>query len=375
MNTLRTEYQINHPEKILSPGFVVFRELVEHNLNTMIEIAGDVGRLRPHCKTHKMPKLTKLQLAAGISKQKAATIAESAMLAEVGVNDIFLAYNLVGPNIARGVKFCQKFPDVRFAVTADDSQNITELGAAMVAAGTEIDVLLDINPGRDRTGRPVGDEAYELYKQLAETSGIQPAGFHLYDGHLHDSNLKDRQAAVEEYWAVVSGFRNRLENDGYAVPKIVCGGTPTFQAYAPMTDPVIELSPGTCTFHDFGYNNAYPDLQIFKPAAAVLTRVISRPTENRATFDVGTKGIASDPPMGKRAFLPELPDGKQVLQNEEHLVIETPHASRFAPGDEVFAIPTHICPTSALHQRVYVVEAGKVTGTWDVTGRDRMLTI
>ncbi|QDT32771.1 D-TA family PLP-dependent enzyme [Thalassoglobus polymorphus] len=375
MNALRAEYRIHHPEKILSPGFVVFRELVEHNLNTMIEIAGDVGRLRPHCKTHKMPELTKLQLAAGITKQKAATFAESEMLADVGVKDIFLAYNLVGPNIARGVNFRTKYPDVRFAVTADDPASITQLGEAMTASGTEIDVLLDVNPGRDRTGRPVGDEAYELYKQLAETPGINPAGFHLYDGHLHDSELKDRQAAVEEYWALISAFKDRLEADGYPVPKIVCGGTPTFQAYAPMTDPVIELSPGTCTFHDVGYDAAYPDLQVFTPAAAVLTRVISRPTENRVTFDVGTKGVASDPPMGQRVYLPELPKGKQVLQNEEHLVIESDDAGKFQPGDWTLAFPRHVCPTSALYKEATVIADGEIVGHWEVVARDRCITI
>uniref|UniRef100_UPI00397E710F hypothetical protein n=1 Tax=Salmonella sp. SAL4432 TaxID=3159887 RepID=UPI00397E710F len=61
--------------------------------------------------------------------------------------------------------------------------------------------------------------------------------------------------------------------------------------------------------------------------------------------------------------------------NEEHLIIETPAAANFAPGDEALAIPTHVCPTVAMHQRAYVVEGGRVVGTWDVTGRDRVISV
>ena len=34
-----------------------------------------------------------------------------------------------------------------------------------------------------------------------------------------------------------------------------------------------------------------------------------------------------------------------------------------------------ICPTSALHKQAYVVENGRVTEMWDITARDRVLTI
>jgi D-serine deaminase-like pyridoxal phosphate-dependent protein len=64
-----------------------------------------------------------------------------------------------------------------------------------------------------------------------------------------------------------------------------------------------------------------------------------------------------------------------VLQNEEHLVIETPAAERFRPGDEAFAIPTHICPTCAMHKQAYVIEGGRVAGTWDIIARDRVLSV
>jgi D-serine deaminase-like pyridoxal phosphate-dependent protein len=58
-----------------------------------------------------------------------------------------------------------------------------------------------------------------------------------------------------------------------------------------------------------------------------------------------------------------------------HFVIETPHAGDFEPGDEIYAVPTHICPTCAMHRSAYVVENGAVTGQWDIAARDRVLTV
>ena len=107
----------------------------------------------------------------------------------------------------------------------------------------------------------------------------------------------------------------------------------------------------------------------------MLTRVVSRPTRTRITLDLGTKAIASDPPAGSRFALLDVPEYRTVLHNEEHAVIETPAADAFEPGDVIYVIPTHICPTCALHRSAYVVEEGRVTDRWEIVARDRLLTI
>jgi D-serine deaminase-like pyridoxal phosphate-dependent protein len=372
---MHPDYRIDDTSRIISPALVVFRDIVVANIDRMIAMAGGPGRLRPHCKTHKMREVTQMQLDRGITRQKAATFAEAEMLADVGVSDIFLAYNLVGPNIGRAVAFRQKFPNVRFSVTADHPRPVAQLGEAMQSAGTSIDVLLDVDPGRNRTGLPVGAAARALYEQIARTPGLQAAGFHVYDGHQHQSDPAERRTAVHEALRPVLAFRDELVAAGLAVPRIVCGGTPQYPVYVDIEEPSLELSPGTCVFHDCGYGEKFADLTGFRPAAMILTRVISRPTPNRVTFDAGTKSVASDPPMGTRLLFPDIPDGQQVLQNEEHLVVETDDAGRWTPGDETLAIPRHVCPTVALHKQAYVVAVGQVIAMWDVAARDRWLTI
>ncbi|MGE5192378.1 MAG: D-TA family PLP-dependent enzyme [Deltaproteobacteria bacterium] len=367
-------YRIEDTSQIISPALVVYRELLEANLASMIAIAGRPDRLRPHCKTHKMPQVTKLELSRGIMKHKCATFAEAEMLAEAGAPDIFLSYNLVGPNIRRAVAFRRKFPRVSFQVQADHPGPTAELGRAMSSAGLSVDVLLDLDVGQHRTGIPVGPQAKELYQAIAGTPGLRAGGFHVYDGHQHQKSREERAAAVNAEWDKVAAFRDELERAGLVVPRIVCGGTGSFPIYAAKTDKAIELSPGTCVFNDAGYSEAFPDL-VFKPAIAILTRVISRPAADRITLDLGYKAVASDPPAGKRLVLPDLPDAEQVLQNEEHLVVRTARAGEFRPGDELYAIPRHICPSVALHKQVYVVAGGKLVDRWDVVARDRWLTI
>lgn len=371
---MEAAYAIASTSEIITPAVIIFRDLLERNLDKMVEIAGDPARLRPHCKTHKMLQVVELQIARGVTKHKAATFAEAEMLARAGASDVFLAYNLVGPNIARAVKFRERYPQVEFSVTADHPTPIRLLADAMASAGQTIHVLLDLDTGQHRTGVDVGPRAVELYEMIAATGSLVAAGLHLYDGQNHQTDLSERRAAVLCCWEQAAGLRDQLVSRGYPVPRIVAGGTGSFPIYAQLDDPAIELSPGTCVFHDAGYSQTFPDLD-FRPASLLLTRVISRPTPERVTCDLGYKAVASDPPADRRVIFPDIPDAKLVLQNEEHLVFETSAAERYQPGDELLAVPRHTCPTSALHKLAFVVSGGRLVDRWEVVARDRWLTI
>ena len=358
-----------------SPSMLVFADQVRTNIDQMIQTAGNVDRLRPHCKTHKMAAIVRILIDKGVLRHKAATIAEVEMLADAGATDIVLAYNPVGPNIQRVIALARKFPDVKFAVTADHEGPLTQLSDACCAAEVVVNVLLDINVGQHRTGiDPTRKRAIHLYNLIDQLPGIEPAGFHVYDGHQHQESLEERTAAVMTEWQNVLQLKQRCEECGIGVPELLCGGSPTFPVYAKLDEPSIVLSPGTGIFHDAGYGSHFPDLN-FTPAAVVVTRVVSRPTDNRITLDLGNKSVAADPPKGQRVHFPDLPDVVQVIHNEEHLVLETPEAERYVPGDVLLGIPTHICPTSALHQEVAVMDGGKLVASWQVTARNRKLTV
>ena len=366
-------YAIRNTQHLLTPSLVVFEELLERNLHEMLRIAGSPGRLRPHCKTHKTRELIQRWTQLGVTDHKCATFAEAEMAASAGAKDVLLAYNPVGPNLRRVIDFTKGFPDTRFAVTVDHRSMIAALGEGAKAEGVVADVFLDVDTGQHRTGA-APEAGLDLYRQIADSPGLRPRGLHLYDGHNHQTDLAERTEAVDAVWRTGTELAKQLEQAGFPVEEIVAGGTGSFPCFAAYSDPRLRLSPGTCVFHDQGYRECFPDLD-FTPAAVVATRVISRPTPDRITLDAGNKAVASDPPMGSRLFFPRLRQARQVLQNEEHLVLETPGADAFQPGDLLLAIPRHICPTCALHDELWVVRAGEIVESWEVASRSRRLSI
>jgi D-serine deaminase-like pyridoxal phosphate-dependent protein len=367
-------YELKDTSNIFTPALLFYKDLIRRNIARAVEIAGSPSRLRPHAKTHKTREIIRLELDAGITKHKCATLAEAEMIASCGVADVLLAYPIVGPNCHRLAKLAGAYHYTRFGALADSLVGVQQLSAAMVEMGAEIDVLLDVDVGMHRTGIAPDERAVDLYEQIDQLPGLQPGGLHVYDGHNNQESLADRQAAVRDQFAPVLALRSRLEKKGLSVPRLIAGGTPTFTVCANLDWPGLECSPGTFVLHDHGYSTRYPDLG-FTPAALLLTRVISKPAGNRLTLDLGYKAVASDPPAGKRCILLNLSEYQPVLQSEEHLVVETPEADRFSPGDPLYAMPTHICPTCAMHRQALVVENGQATGRWDIVARDRILSV
>jgi D-serine deaminase-like pyridoxal phosphate-dependent protein len=370
-----SHYLLRDPSQVFSPGLLFYRDVIRKNIDGLIARVGSPSRLRPHVKTHKTREIAQMELRAGITKHKCATIAEAEMLAQAGARDVLLAYNPVGPNAARMARLVDGYPACRFSTLVDDPVAAQALSEAMTRASRPLEVLVDIDVGQHRTGIAPGPDAVRLYETVAHLKGVTPGGLHVYDGHNHQHPLEERRQAVDRLLGPISELKATLAAKGLPVSRIVFGGTPTFPIFAELPWPEAECSPGTCVLNDFNYAAWFREMSEFRWAALLLTRVVSRPTPRRVTFDLGTKAVASDPPAGKRCVLLDLPDGEAVLHNEEHLVIETAAAERFRPGDVAYAVPAHVCPSVALHRFAYVVEGGEVVDRWEIVGRDRMLTI
>lgn len=374
MGTQMDPYKIQDIETIVSPSLVIFEEIMRANIERMIDIAGDPARLRPHCKTHKMAAVIDIMLERGITKHKCATLAEAEMLAQAGVKDIFLGYSMVGPNLKRLVQLLKIYPDVQMSVTCDDEANVEQLATTMQDSDCSIGVMVDVNPGMNRTGIDIEYGAATLIRKIVTEDRLSYCGLHIYDGHHRQREVHIRQQAVDELFQRVCKLCDELKEEGIETPKLVAGGTGSFPCFANIDDPRLELSPGTVVFYDAGYREAFPDLP-FEPAALILTRVISKPAPKMLTLDLGHKACAADPPAGNRLAFPALPDKVERQHNEEHLVVETELADQYRVGDELLAIPWHACPTSAVHEYAFVIRDGKLAGTWDVTARNRKLTV
>jgi D-serine deaminase-like pyridoxal phosphate-dependent protein len=366
-------YPLNDPGRLLSPSLLVYRDLLEQNLRAMTDLARGPERLRPHVKTHKMAEVIRLCERMGLHKHKCATIAEAEMIARAGGSDVLLGYPSVGPNIDRLARLVRAFPEVTFRGVVDDPENARALSKGLEGTGRPLPVLVDLEVGMGRTGIAPEGGALELALLVDELPNLAFDGLHAYDGHIHDFALEDRRRAAQPGVERTLRLRDALLARGVPVHRLVMGGAPTFPVHAALDEPGVECSPGTCTLHDVGYATRYPDLP-FVPAGVLLSRVISRPRPGRLCLDLGHKAVAADPP-GARLTLLGVPDATLGGQSEEHLVVETPHADRFPPGTPILALPTHICPTCALHRRVYVIESGDLVDEWEVSARDRVLSL
>ena len=133
-------------------ALVFFPEIIQANIRAVIKQAGGVDRLRPHVKTHKTSEVVQMQLLAGVTKHKCATIAEAEMLAQVGVPEILIAYPIIGPNVRRVRELVAKYPKSRFAVLCDHPDSARGLDQGFADAPAKLNVFMDIDVGHHRTG-------------------------------------------------------------------------------------------------------------------------------------------------------------------------------------------------------------------------------
>ncbi len=362
-----------NPDEIASPALLIYPARVEENIQHLINIAGNVDRLRPHVKTHKLPQIVAMHQAHGIAKLKCATIAEAEMLAQCGVQDILLAYQPIGPNQQRLLELMKNFPNSQFGCLVDNERTLRELSAKLDGRDVQLNVWVDIDNGNGRTGIQPTVAAENLVKLVTDTPGVVFAGLHVYDGHFTGQTTADRAANANQAFEPVRTVVQHLEADGVDVPNIVAGGSPTFPVHALRKD--VDLSPGTYSLWDMGYTKACPELP-FVFAATLMTRVISKPGANRLCVDLGHKAVAADSPLDIRVTFLNAPEAKNVGQNEEHLVIELPDGHGFAVGDVLYGIPGHVCPTVALHMEANVInENRELIDRWPIVARARRLEI
>ena len=370
-------YKFEESKEVITPALVYYLDIIKENIKKAVDLAGGPGYLWPHVNTHKMAQMVRLQMEAGITRFKCATIAEAEMAAGCGAGHVLVAYPLVGPNISRFIQLMQAYPKVCFWAVGDNEDQIRALGQLCSEAGLRANVLVDVNLGMDRTGVPVKDtEAF--FMDCALMVGVSMMGLHCYDGHRTEHDFTQRKKEADTSAAQIKTICSHLCEKGYSCKTLVLGGSPSMPCYVdfPRTGYEVYLSPGTYFVNDYGYTMKYPDL-VFTPGAAVMTRVISCPLKGHFTLDLGYKGIASDP-EGIRGVIAGMEHVRELFQSEEHWAFcMEPGYEDQCPrvGDELFVVPTHICPTSALYPSVPVVEKGHILDTWEVTARNRKINI
>jgi D-serine deaminase-like pyridoxal phosphate-dependent protein len=199
---------------------------------------------------------------------------------------------------------------------------------------------------------------------------------HYYDGHLSSLALPEREtvahAGYDQLMKTVAAF-GRAD---IQIEEIITAGTPAFPcslSYLKFNNApfVHRASPGTVVYHDCSSLAQLPIEYGYRPAAVVVSTVVSRPSPGRFTCDAGHKTVSADSgvptcaAIGHAEFLPAKP-------SEEHLPIDVSGDS-IAPriGAVLYLVPKHICPTVNNFDHALLVEGGEIVEVERVTARGR----
>ncbi|MGN6533200.1 MAG: D-TA family PLP-dependent enzyme [Ginsengibacter sp.] len=365
-------YKLNDPDEIDSPALLIYKDRVAQNIQTMISIAADAKRLVPHIKTHKMAEIVKMQLNAGISQFKCATIAEAEMLSEAEAKNILLAYQLNFAKAKRFIALIKKYPHIHFASLIDNVDSAKMLNDLFAKENLKAIVFIDVDAGMHRTGI-APEQILDLFFQIQTFPNLQFEGLHVYDGHIREADFELRKKQCQKAFEKVNAVKQEImANSDLQHVKIIAGGTPTFTVHALNKE--VDCSPGTCLLWDYGYDQLLAE-QPFEFAAVLMTRIISKPAPGLITTDLGHKSVAAENPINKRIFFLNLSDYEVKSQSEEHLVVQVNDWENLHVGDVLYGIPYHICPTVALYDEAVVVENGDVIDTWNVVARKKKITI
>ena len=341
-----------------TPAVLIDIDRVEANLQRAQAHANKEGyALRPHTKTHKLPRFAKRQVevgAVGITVQK---LGEAEVMADAGLTDIFLPYNILG---ARKLARLKAVNDrVTLAVTADSPDTVAGY-AATFAEGKPLTVLIECDSGGGRCGVQTPAQALALARQILQSPGLRFGGLMTYPP-LH--GVEKSNAWINDALAV-------FKQAGIDVPKVTSGNSPDM--WAPGGGPVTERRPGTYIYYDrFQVREKAASLD--DCALTVLATVVSRPTPTRVVIDAGSKSLTSDL-LGMEGF--GLVMGTELTVkglSEEHGVIEMPVASDWPRvGVGLLIIPNHACVVSNLFDTVTLISGDQVKETVPVAARGRV---
>jgi D-serine deaminase-like pyridoxal phosphate-dependent protein len=140
-------------DAIDTPALVIDGDAMRRNLERMAAFARTHGmRLRPHAKMHKSAHIAKLQIAAGAVGVCVQKVSEAEALADAGVDDLYISNEIV--DAAKLARVAALAGRTRLAIAVDSALGIERLAAALQAAGTRLDVLVEVDVGHGRCGAP-----------------------------------------------------------------------------------------------------------------------------------------------------------------------------------------------------------------------------
>ncbi len=356
-----------------TPCLVVDLDQMEANIRNWQSAIGKYGvALRPHVKTHKVPAIAKMQLAAGASGITVAKIAEAEVFAEAGCDDIFVAYPVIGADKwARAAQLAQR---IKLIVGVDSDVGAHGLSKAAAKAGSTILVRVEVDLGLNRSG--LKPSQIEALCQLIQTlPGLELDGIFTFrgTGFAGSRGRSAGELGVEEGQLMVS-MAEHLRAQGIPIRNISGGSTPTARSFASVPG-VTEARPGTYVFSDL-MQTARGVVSEDDVALTIYCTVVSKMGPDKFTVDGGSKTFSGDIAfrstddlkgygklVGEEAYVDSM--------SEEHGVVRCDAPVNVVIGDVLAFHPVHVCPTVNLSDELVGVRDGKIEVVWPVAARGK----
>lgn len=352
-------------EELDTPTLLLDRAASDRNLRKMAAFfTKHASKLRPHFKNHKCITLARRQMAAGSAVGiTCAKLAEAELLADHGFSDILIANQVVGHHKVQ--RLASLAGRTRIMVAVDDLVQAEAISQAASAAGTVVNLLIEVDTGMGRCGVAPDAGVLTLARQIQALPGVQFDGIQAFEGHLVNVPDRDerRRKAVEAMTLAVES-RRQLESAGVEVARLSGCSTATYDCTGILPG-VDEVQAGTYATMDRQYHRLTPEFEI---ALTVLVQVISRPGRDKAVLDLGVKGA------GGEFGVPGIRNHPDVVipyfLSEEHTVVQ--QVPDWPVGRLLQLIPSHACTTCNLHRELVIHENNRVIDIWPVEASGRM---
>ncbi|MFO0960329.1 MAG: DSD1 family PLP-dependent enzyme [Isosphaeraceae bacterium] len=372
---MRIDRSSRHPtckDDLPTPALLVDLDRLEANIETMAAHCRREGcSLRPHAKSHKCPEIARRQVAAGARGVSTATVAEAEAMARSGIPGVLLTSPIVERGkIARMVDLARAGCEVLLAV--GHPRQVELLAEAASAAGTRVDVLVDLDVGDHRFGIEPGSPALELAREIARRHSLRLRGVQAYSGlSSHVPGYEARRRASREAMGGAVETLGLLRRSGLDAGFLSCGSTGTYDIDSRLPAEV-ELQCGSYVFMDVEYRaigsrdggDLYDD---FRRSLTVLATVVST-YAGRVTVDAGVKAFATE-----TSYRPEARDrpGLQYafFGDEFGTISVRPGDAPPAIGDRIEFYAPHCDPTVHLYDRIHAVRGDVVEATWGIVAR------
>ena len=359
-------------DAIDTPALVIDLDAMERNLAAMAGFAREHGlRLRPHAKMHKSGHIAMLQMQAGAVGVCVQKVGEAEALADAGVTDIYISNEVIAPTkLARVAALAGR---VTLAIAVDSKLGVDRLAAALQAAGTVLDVFVEIDVGQGRCG--VAPAAAGALAHQVVSHGLRFAGLQAYHGRAqHLRTVAEREAAIRHAVTLVRAAQAGITSAGMQCPLVTGAGSGSF-AFEAASGVYGELQCGSYLFMDRDYaeNEVVPQALAFEHALFVKSQVMSLGASH-AVVDAGHKAHAID------SGLPQVWQRELVYANggDEHGILMPRGAGAALPqlGETVWLVPGHCDPTVNLHAHYIALRGGLASGVvetvWPIDARDRL---